>query len=147
VYPSNDKDSTKIRWEQKYCFRAERCSLYFHVRNTVVLKSSPNTISVSHICQSKAAATSTSRTAFLSVKPYHEFHLAVTKTRATLRPVIQHCQFLLPCSVSDQDLRRYWVIVSRFWLGYIQFPRRSIVPLTFKKFPSIRVSVEQTVRL
>ena len=80
MYLSNDKESTQIKSEQKYCIRAEKCSLYFLAGNTVVVKISPNKILVSHMCKIKAAATSTPRTAFWSVKPYHEFHLAVIKT-------------------------------------------------------------------
>ena len=114
-----------------------------YIADRITLKISSNKILTPHRCTSKTTATRTLCRESCTLNPYHEFHLAILKTRATLRPVIQHCHFLLRFVVSDQNPRSYRVIVSGFRFGYFHFPSRSVVPPTFNKFPSVRVSVEQ----
>lgn len=73
---------------------------------------------------------------------YHEFHLAVAQTGASLGAVDEHSHGLLLGGVPDADLRGDRVVVARHRLGQHELPGGAGVALPLQHLPAVGVCVE-----
>lgn len=76
---------------------------------------------------------------------HHQLNGAVEDAGAALSPVGQDRQPVLV--VLDCNLGRHWVVVARYWLLDVDFPRVTFVSLTSQHLAAIRIGVEDALGL